>query len=276
MSYGGRSTCCDQGWLMRVLFSTMAKVSAIFQDSSNSTFIWPRASETMSIFSQATGMAAQISLVSLWHLWRQASHFLQLSVESIWRIHNETGTFDGIKLGCSVALNRHHCSQHLDPSTRGTSLLSSTALLLHRAPFSTTEKAMRTILRSWLSISWSLTSASCSPHRMRGSEILELHRWLARHLGFDGANRLLWVFIALRNYSISIVNWYEQQSAAPSNPQHSSIDRLKATIIAFDCGIFTMVPRFPNPAFRAMRSVSFASLGLSAFIPVVHGIIVHG
>lgn len=131
----------------------------------------------MSIFSQATDMAAQISLASLWHLSTQASHFLQLSVESIWRIHNETGTFDVIKLGCSVALNRHHCSQHLDPSTRGTSLLSSTALLLHRAPFSTTEKAMRMILRSWLSISWS-SSASCSPHRMRGSEILELHRWL--------------------------------------------------------------------------------------------------
>lgn len=37
-----------------------------------------------------------------------------------------------------------------------------------------------------------------------------------------------------------------------------------------------MKPRFRTPAFRALRSASFAILGLSAFIPVVHGIIIHG
>ena len=37
-----------------------------------------------------------------------------------------------------------------------------------------------------------------------------------------------------------------------------------------------MKPRFRTPAFRALRSASFAVLGLSAFIPVVHGIIIHG
>jgi len=37
-----------------------------------------------------------------------------------------------------------------------------------------------------------------------------------------------------------------------------------------------MKPRFRTPTFRLMRSVSFAVLGLSAFIPVVHGILLNG
>ena len=49
-----------------------------------------------------------------------------------------------------------------------------------------------------------------------------------------------------------------------------------ATTSAIGCGIFTMKPQFRTPAFRLMRSASFAVLGLSAFIPVVHSIIING
>ena len=54
------------------------------------------------------------------------------------------------------------------------------------------------------------------------------------------------------------------------------VDQIKATLSALGCAIFTMKPRFRTPAFRAMRSASFAVLGLSAFIPVVHGILLNG
>ena len=37
-----------------------------------------------------------------------------------------------------------------------------------------------------------------------------------------------------------------------------------------------MKPQFRAPAYRAMRSASFAVLGLSAFVPVVHGILLNG
>jgi len=37
-----------------------------------------------------------------------------------------------------------------------------------------------------------------------------------------------------------------------------------------------MQPRFRTPSFRIMRSASFGVLGLSAFIPVVHGILRNG
>lgn len=50
----------------------------------------------------------------------------------------------------------------------------------------------------------------------------------------------------------------------------------QATIAGLGCGIFTMQPRFRTPAFRTMRSLSFSLLGLSAFIPVVHGILLNG
>ena len=37
-----------------------------------------------------------------------------------------------------------------------------------------------------------------------------------------------------------------------------------------------MKPQFRAPAYRAMRSASFAVLGLSAFVPVGHGILLNG
>ena len=37
-----------------------------------------------------------------------------------------------------------------------------------------------------------------------------------------------------------------------------------------------MKPQFRAPAYRAMRSASFAVLGLSAFVPVLHGILLNG
>lgn len=57
---------------------------------------------------------------------------------------------------------------------------------------------------------------------------------------------------------------------------YTSTDTVQATISARACGVFTMQPRFRTPSFRLMRSVSFALLGLSAFVPVLHGIILNG
>ena len=37
-----------------------------------------------------------------------------------------------------------------------------------------------------------------------------------------------------------------------------------------------MKPKFRTPTYRVMRSVMFALLGLSAFVPVVHGIMLNG
>ena len=37
-----------------------------------------------------------------------------------------------------------------------------------------------------------------------------------------------------------------------------------------------MKPKFRSPTYRIMRSVMFALLGLSAFVPVGHGIILNG
>ena len=50
----------------------------------------------------------------------------------------------------------------------------------------------------------------------------------------------------------------------------------QATIAGLSCVFFTMQPRFRTPAFRTMRSLSFSLLGLSAFIPVMHGIFING
>lgn len=50
----------------------------------------------------------------------------------------------------------------------------------------------------------------------------------------------------------------------------------QATASALGCAILTMKPKFRSPTYRVMRSTMFALLGLSAFVPVVHGIIING
>ena len=50
----------------------------------------------------------------------------------------------------------------------------------------------------------------------------------------------------------------------------------QATASALGCAISTMKPQFRNPTYRVMRSAMFALLGLSAFVPVVHGIMLNG
>lgn len=50
----------------------------------------------------------------------------------------------------------------------------------------------------------------------------------------------------------------------------------KASISAVGCAVFTLKPKFRAPAFRLMRSATFAVLGLSAFVPVVHGVYLNG
>ncbi len=50
----------------------------------------------------------------------------------------------------------------------------------------------------------------------------------------------------------------------------------QATAAALGCGIFTLIPNFGRPAYRLVRFVSYSMLGLSAFVPVVHVIIING
>ena len=50
----------------------------------------------------------------------------------------------------------------------------------------------------------------------------------------------------------------------------------QATASALGCAISTMNPQFRSPTYRVTRSAMFALLGLSAFVPVIHGIILNG
>ena len=64
-------------------------------------------------------------------------------------------------------------------------------------------------------------------------------------------------------------------SLCPNHPNPTD-HTFKATASALGCAIFTMKPKFRTPTYRVMRSVMFALLGFSAFVPVVHGIVLHG
>ncbi|KAI4217775.1 MAG: hypothetical protein L6R36_009275 [Xanthoria steineri] len=49
-----------------------------------------------------------------------------------------------------------------------------------------------------------------------------------------------------------------------------------ATASAVGCGIFTLTSNFRSPAYRLVRFGAYSLLGLSAFVPVIHGIIMNG
>lgn len=63
-----------------------------------------------------------------------------------------------------------------------------------------------------------------------------------------------------------------QPRTISANQQHTT----QATASALGCAILTTNPRFRTPTYRVMRSVMFALLGLSAFVPVMHGILLNG
>ena len=46
--------------------------------------------------------------------------------------------------------------------------------------------------------------------------------------------------------------------------------------VAFGCGLFTLKPKFRQPAYRTTRFLMYVSLGASLFLPVVHGLLAHG
>ena len=43
------------------------------------------------------------------------------------------------------------------------------------------------------------------------------------------------------------------------------------TVVAFGCGVFTLRPRFRQPAYRTMRFLMYVFLGTSLFAPIFHG-----
>ena len=86
----------------------------------------------------------------------------------------------------------------------------------------------------------------------------------SNYFGFYCSPRLLY------SYNIIVIT-----------PPHRSYISLadsttQATASALGCAISTMKPQFRSPTYRVMRSAMFALLGLSAFVPVVHGIILNG
>ena len=46
--------------------------------------------------------------------------------------------------------------------------------------------------------------------------------------------------------------------------------------LALSCAVATMHPRFRRPSFRPYRALVYASLGLSAIVFVLHGIVLYG
>jgi adiponectin receptor len=46
--------------------------------------------------------------------------------------------------------------------------------------------------------------------------------------------------------------------------------------IGVACGVVTVNPRFRSPAWRAWRAAMFVTMGLSAVIPVIHGLSIYG
>ena len=86
----------------------------------------------------------------------------------------------------------------------------------------------------------------------------------SNYFGFYCSSRLLYFYNTIVFTSLS-----------PNHPNPP--DRLsQATVSALGCAIFTMKPKFRSPTYRVMRSVMFALLGFSAFVPVVHGIVLYG
>lgn len=47
-------------------------------------------------------------------------------------------------------------------------------------------------------------------------------------------------------------------------------------MIGIGCAIVSVVPKFRTPGWRPFRASMFASMGLSAIIPVLHGLKVYG
>ena len=86
--------------------------------------------------------------------------------------------------------------------------------------------------------------------------------------------------VQLDHLGIVLVMW---ASMAPTDyfgfycsPRLQSAYIVLATLSALGCAVFTLRPQFRTPAFRTSRSIMFALLGVSAFVPVLHGVVSNG
>lgn len=48
------------------------------------------------------------------------------------------------------------------------------------------------------------------------------------------------------------------------------------SVVAFGCGLFTLRPKFRQPAYRTTRFLMYVALGASLFLPVIHGALSYG
>ena len=90
----------------------------------------------------------------------------------------------------------------------------------------------------------------------------------------NGSQQLLWLLLLPSATPFLQYNCHCSSPLTRIIPAANSTTQ--ATTSALGCAIFTMKPEFRSPTYRVMRSVMFALLGLSAFVPVVHGIILNG
>lgn len=101
------------------------------------------------------------------------------------------------------------------------------------------------------------------------------------HHAFQNHSKEIWQLgLQLDHLGIILVMW---SSMVPSDyfgfycsPRLLYFYITMATASALGCAVFTMKPKFRSPTYRVMRSLMFGLLGLSAFVPVVHGIILNG
>ena len=80
----------------------------------------------------------------------------------------------------------------------------------------------------------------------------------------------------IRNSYMIIVSTLGLNATEFVKVEASKSDNLQASISACACGTVTLKPNFRGPGSKAFHSATFALLGLSAFIPVIHGIFLNG
>lgn len=92
-------------------------------------------------------------------------------------------------------------------------------------------------------------------------------------MGVGDSKWLLWILLWSEVATLLLGNGTWTYVSLQSKTQ---IWHLQATFAAMSCGIFTMRPVFRTPNYRPFRSAMYGVLGLSIFIPAIHGLLLHG
>lgn len=84
----------------------------------------------------------------------------------------------------------------------------------------------------------------------------------------------------LDHLGIVLVMWGSGMSATHfafhCQPAQRNVYFALLTVVAFGCGLFTLRPKFRQPAYRTTRFLMYVALGASLFLPVTHGLLSYG